>query len=154
MFCCTAEDLRVNQEREDIVHFDAVLYKPYGIKGLHQVLDRLIKQPDSGDENMSNDNIWQRNFAADASMMASIFVDTMSGDLENLKANEGNLEETKKIVHKIKGGAGAVGMDDLYQQAISIEQLIRDKSDSLDAEINSFTIRLENSIEEAKLAIV
>ncbi len=151
---CTAEDLRVNQEREDIVYFDAVLYKPYGIKGLHQVLDRLIKQPDSGDENMSNDNIWQRNFAADASMMASIFVDTMSGDLENLKANEGNLEETKKIVHKIKGGAGAVGMDDLYQQAISIEQLIRDKSDSLDAEINSFTIRLENSIEEAKLAIV
>lgn len=143
---CTAEDLRVNQEREELIHFDQVLYKPYGLTGLHEALTQYLK----GKE-VDTVNFWREHFGDEAELMASVFVESMTGDIARLKDAENNISTQKQIIHKIKGGAAAVGIDEIFEIAGAIEHATLIEGSMPKDKLNQLIKCTENYINKAQL---
>ena len=59
--------------------------------------------------------------------LAELFLETGSSDLGILKSavEQGNIEETIKAAHAIKGSSGNLGLMDIYETAKGIEQEAR-----------------------------
>jgi len=62
--------------------------------------------------------------------LAELFLETGSSDLGILKSavEQGNIEETIKAAHAIKGSSGNLGLMDIYETAKGIEQGARGNS--------------------------
>ncbi|TVO34910.1 hybrid sensor histidine kinase/response regulator [Vibrio algivorus] len=143
---CTAEDLRVNQDRLELTHFDQILYKPYGLTGLHSVLAQYL----TGKE-VDKVNFWREHFGDEAELMASVFVESMTDDIAKLKDAVNNISTQKQIIHKIKGGAAAVGIDDIFDIAVAVEHATLIEGSIPKDKLNQLIKCTENYINKAQL---
>ena len=106
---CTAEDSRVVHDTANLVGFDKVLYKPYGIEKLSRIINDLIP-----------DDHWLDHVPeSDVEQMRSLFISTMTDDLIELKKE--NRDNLKRIAHKIKGGASILGIESIVLLAQELE---------------------------------
>ncbi|MDN4715447.1 Hpt domain-containing protein [Vibrio parahaemolyticus] len=60
--------------------------------------------------------------------MAKVYLETMTEDLEALKAHLHEPKHLLQTVHKIKGGLAQIGLEHIHQSALLTEQLGRSDS--------------------------
>lgn len=118
---CTAEDSRSVHDRAELVGFDGMLYKPYGIERLRNGIERLLTRTVDIDE-QEICNCWLSKFSKqEAIQMKQVFISTMSTDLEELTKIDVEPTHLRKIAHKVKGGALILGIDQLANLAKDVE---------------------------------
>ncbi len=114
----TAEDERLASERIIGIPINDILYKPYNLAMLYDKLVQFFPQPEELDCAWLDDLAPNKN---DIAKFANVFITSMSDDLTKLK-NNNDFNDSKKVVHSIKGGLGAVGLSDLVALCIQTEQ--------------------------------
>lgn len=78
-------------------------------------------------------------------LMAIIYVETMSDDVQSLDKLPTNLNDSLAVIHRIKGGAGQIGLRCIEQLAIETETLGKTRSSSYVSSL----VRLIHSIKES-----
>ncbi len=78
-------------------------------------------------------------------LMAIIYVETMSDDVQSLDKLPTNLNDSLAVIHRIKGGAGQIGLRCIEQLAIETETLGKTHSSSYVSSL----VRLIHSIKES-----
>lgn len=152
---CTAEDLRIGNERGRQYGFDAVLYKPYGMERMNAILCQYLKKatPTMNIIGTHNDAVGQWFFdlnIRDQEFMAPIFIESMQDDATLLSENITNVEVLVKTCHRIKGGASAVGAMHISEQANYVETIVRNEGTVDSHEIRKLISAIENEIDSLK----
>ncbi|MDV5170392.1 ATP-binding protein [Photobacterium rosenbergii] len=155
---CTAEDSQhINTELND-VGLTQVLFKPYSLVDLKQLLSENL--PLEGSPNPSNNNsskpdqrYWLNQYAQpDAIAMCEVFIDTISSELEMLKqaVSDQNYRLLRNIAHRIKGGIGSLGLAELSVQAKSIEHTASEASQTAFVDCELFIAELKDELQAAQ----
>ncbi|MGR5267273.1 ATP-binding protein [Vibrio astriarenae] len=142
IIACTAEDSRSARFQSEQQAIDAVLCKPYTLESLASLLlpflttdvasditieseqgENGIFSPESIDATIDSTIAWLGAFSLEeASEIATLFVSTMQQDVEHLLQAYGETE-IRAVIHRIKGGASAVGAEDIRQLCIEGENV-------------------------------
>jgi len=142
---CTAEDSRVANEKAQNAGFDTILYKPYGIKSLYQLLSKYLLSPLTGDD------FWLNKYdASDAAILSQVYVDTMQSDLVLLEKARDDRKSLREIAHRIKGGAGTIGETNIQQRALELEQCMQNREGNLAELFDVLVADITTSIEQTK----
>ncbi|MFM2642775.1 transporter substrate-binding domain-containing protein [Vibrio chagasii] len=100
----TAEDSRVAREKTKGIAIDDILYKPYSVAKLLEVLEKHV----SSYERVPS---WLTRFeTTDAIAVANVFIDTMTEDIANIDIESPIINRT---IHRIKGALNAVGAHEI-----------------------------------------
>ncbi|MDF4360531.1 Hpt domain-containing protein, partial [Vibrio parahaemolyticus] len=92
---------------------------------------------------------WLTHFPADMQHhMAKVYLETMTEDLEALKAHLHEPKHLLQTVHKIKGGLAQIGLERIHQSALLTEQLGRSDSPLYQTALEKLITDLELSIED------
>ncbi len=142
---CTAEDSRVANEKAQNSGFDAVLYKPYGIKNLYKLLVQFLVSAES------TNAFWLENYDhSDATILSHVYVDTMQSDLTLLKQAKEDKKQLRDVVHRIKGGAGTIGETNIHKRALELEQCMQNREGNLAELFDVLVVDITASIEQTK----
>ncbi|WP_394242082.1 ATP-binding protein [Vibrio astriarenae] len=130
IIACTAEDSRLARFQSEQKAIDAVLCKPYTLESLASLLMPFLLSKQALHSTLSvptaqtdSSIAWLGAFCpAEAREIATIFINTMQMDIEKLReqSDEGALRAT---IHRIKGGASAVGAEEIRQLCIEGENV-------------------------------
>lgn len=113
----TAEDSRLANDRALNTAIDDILYKPYDLK---QLSDAIFKQ--LGVDKSSTIPSWIEKFEVnEACEIASVFVSSMSEDIDRLKRAE-NEHEKRQIIHGMKGALGVIDAKDAAALCEKVEK--------------------------------
>ncbi|KOO15466.1 hypothetical protein AKJ18_10780 [Vibrio xuii] len=142
---CTAEDSRTARDTAELVGFDRMLYKPYGIENLRIAVSDMLSTAVNEE---SSCGCWLDKFdEQEAVQMKQVFVSSMQDDMSTLKSEDIDSASLKKIAHKVKGGASILGIGALAQQARQIEHKAEHASDQQVPELaNKLVKSIENQI--------
>ncbi|MCG6211329.1 ATP-binding protein [Vibrio furnissii] len=143
---CTAEDSRVANERALLSGFDTVLYKPYGLNRLYQILAEFL--PNRSDE--SESSWWQAYEPQDAKMLVEVFISSMQDDLGSLLSQRMDPKQVKSLAHRIKGGAGTVGEHDIRLAAEHLEQCASRGAQAYETELDQLVQIMTSAIHRAE----
>lgn len=143
---CTAEDSRVANERALLSGFDTVLYKPYGLSRLYQILAEFL--PNRIED--SESNWWQAYEPQDATMLVEVFISSMQDDLGSLLAQRMDPNQVKSLAHRIKGGAGTVGEHDIRLAAERLEQCASTGAQEYETELDQLVQIMTSAIHLAE----
>jgi two-component system sensor histidine kinase EvgS len=143
---CTAEDSRVANERALLSGFDTVLYKPYGLSRLYQILAEFL--PNRIEE--SESSWWQAYEPQDATMLVEVFISSMQDDLGSLLAQRMDPNQVKSLAHRIKGGAGTVGEHDIRLAAERLEQCASTGAQEYETELDQLVQIMTSAIHLAE----
>ncbi|EJV5952132.1 transporter substrate-binding domain-containing protein [Vibrio alginolyticus] len=135
----TAEDVRLAIERTQDIGIDDVLYKPYDLNKLKSVLVPFI----GVNEERKLPNWIKRFKGQEAREIARVFIQSMSTDIENLRAATTEREK-KRVVHSIKGAVGAIGISMLTKLCIDAEQVT---ATDFEKRVADLILRIEQEIE-------
>lgn len=115
---CTAEDSRIATEKAKAAGIDKIIYKPYSLSQLYQVLSGYL----AGQESENKDPInWLDEYNEEERQeMAEVVVDSLCYDIEQLEQADCDY---KSIAHRVKGSAGALNLTDLALMARKLEQV-------------------------------
>ncbi|WP_031832516.1 Hpt domain-containing protein, partial [Vibrio parahaemolyticus] len=80
--------------------------------------------------------------------MATVYLETMTEDLQVLKAHLQEPKHSLQTVHKIKGGLAQIGLEHIHQSALLTEQLGRSDSPLYQTALEKLITDLELSIED------
>lgn len=149
---CTAEDSRITAEKALAFGFDEILYKPYGLSRLHQLLSKYLPSSEPLSEEGESGILtwWDQYDANDAIMLVDVYIDTMSSDLEQLRLAQHDPSTLHHIAHRIKGGASAVGEENVYRCAKALEALTESKGASYTESFECLVTLLEHPLVAAK----
>ncbi|MGD8111647.1 ATP-binding protein [Vibrio sp. TRT 21S02] len=154
IFGCTAEDSRVRSLENHDVKFDDILYKPYGIKQLNDLLKEeleIVAEDVASEESLAKETntFWLENYQkSDALQLGQIFLHTMAEDTQNLKSSAASIEDKGEIAHRIKGGAASVGLSELAAHAGQLEKMIRAGETNVQGALDTVVEMIEATIEE------
>lgn len=141
---CTAEDSRVANERALLSGFDSVLYKPYGLNRLYQILAQFL--PKQSDDK----SLWWHSYnQEDAKMMVGVFISSMNDDLASILKKRHDRKAVHDLAHRIKGGAGSVGEHQIQELAAILELQTNDNNMRYEDEFEQLVDVLRKSIETA-----
>ncbi len=119
---CTAEDSRVVSEKAEKCGMDSVLYKPYSLEELYNVLERyLVQKPELTAENDGLDEHLDWLFEHPVEQqdeMATVVISSFEDECRLLADNN---EDCSAIIHRIKGSAALLGMHTLVTLAKQYE---------------------------------
>ncbi|MDH5959141.1 ATP-binding protein [Vibrio aestuarianus] len=115
---CTAEDSRIATEKAKAAGIDKIIYKPYSLSQLYQVLSGYL----AGQESENQDPInWLDEYNEEEHQeMAEVVVDSLCYDIEQLEQADCDY---KSIAHRVKGSAGALNLTVLALMARKLEQV-------------------------------
>lgn len=115
---CTAEDSRVVAEKAKRSGMNDVLYKPYALEDLRQVLLQYITRNDSAKLVEEHINWLYEHNEAEQSEMATVVLDSFAQEV--LLLSEQN-KDTNALIHRIKGSAALLEMETLKTLTIQYE---------------------------------
>lgn len=143
---CTAEDSRITAKRALESGFDEILYKPYRLSRLHALMEKYLPVELSS----ATESWWESYDLTDAVMLVEVYIDTMSADLQLLQLAQDDQKQLHQIAHRIKGGAGAVGEQGVYQYAQELE--IKTSGEDVDytEQLTRLVNRLDKTITAAR----
>lgn len=153
---CTAEDSRVALQRGEMSGFDHILYKPYGIHPLNQLLRKFLplKHVPAGDLISNKTELapcWLDNYSVDeALMLGEVYVSTMQEDCERLDRVRDDQEQVRQVAHRIKGGAGTVGVKELMELAQEVEHAAAQGHSDIHGSINTLIAQVTQTIEQTR----
>lgn len=114
---CTAEDSRIAVTKAELAGMDTVIFKPYTLEALYQVLMPHLQVTRQTDE---KETTWIDDYLdSEREEVASVVVEAMTSDIMQLMQSP---HEYKSIAHRVKGSAGVLGLQDLITYAIQLEQ--------------------------------
>ena len=100
----TAEDSRVAREKTKDIAIDDILYKPYSVSKLLDILEKHATPSNQAPT-------WLERFDKDdAIAVANVFINTMSEDVARVDINSPTINRT---LHRIKGALNAVGANEI-----------------------------------------
>lgn len=100
----TAEDSRVAREKTKDIAIDDILYKPYSVSKLLDILEKHATPSNQAPT-------WLERFDKDdAIAVANVFINTMSEDVARVDINSPTINPT---LHRIKGALNAVGANEI-----------------------------------------
>lgn len=70
-------------------------------------------------------------------------------EISNL-LNNGKYEDARRLTHNIKGLSGNLAAEGLNQEAIRLEEAIKDNNEDIEALLKSFSLELKNVVTEIK----
>ncbi|MDE1340684.1 transporter substrate-binding domain-containing protein [Vibrio aestuarianus] len=115
---CTAEDSRIATEKAKAAGIDKIIYKPYSLSQLYQVLSGYLAVQESETKELIN---WLDEYNEEERQeMAEVVVDSLCYDIEQLEQADCDY---KSIAHRVKGSAGALNLTDLALLARKLEQV-------------------------------
>ncbi|UTT86155.1 ATP-binding protein [Vibrio pelagius] len=128
---CTAEDFRYTDIQSADIGFNDVLFKPYQVDDLTSVLRKYLEvQQDSSyiKSNIlpSDSSYWLNAFNEEDGMgMCKVFIDTIDADCVAFHQAlvDKDIFKIKKLLHKIKGSTGILGLNDIYLMAENYSRL-------------------------------
>ena len=125
---CTAEDSRIIAEKAQACGMNDVLYKPYTLSELSQILTQyIVAKPPKAD---SNENMnWLNSGGEKEQMeMALVVFETFQKEIKALE--KGSMDD-KAIIHRIKGSSALLEMNTLTEAAKQYEatDIVEDKAD-------------------------
>lgn len=154
---CTAEDSRVALQRGEMSGFDHILYKPYGIHPLNQLLRKFLPYKNApvaellSPEPKVVDPSWLDNYSIDeALMLGKVYVTTMQEDCDKLESVRDDLEQVRQVAHRIKGGAGTVGVKELMELAQVVEHSAAEGNPDIHGSINTLIAQVTQTIEQTR----
>lgn len=108
----TAEDARVAREKTKNIGIDDILYKPYSVSRLSEILQvhstPFVRGPH-----------WLERFDSDdAIAVANVFIETMSEDIVLVDVTSPAIN---RVIHRIKGALNAIGADDISALCKEVE---------------------------------
>ncbi len=80
-------------------------------------------------------------------LMAIVYVETMSGDIQKLDKLPTHLHESLDVIHRIKGGAGQIGLRYIEQLSIETETLGKAHSSAYVSSLVNLIQSIKESIE-------
>jgi len=92
----------------------------------------------------------------DFSEIFEIYLETTSSYLGELKTalQEGDMQAVHEKAHSIKGASGNLGLNELYELAIDIDDQVRgDSTDGLESLVEKFTKKYEELVEDFQRSI-
>lgn len=108
----TAEDTRVARDKTKDIAIDDILYKPYSVSKLLDILEKHATP-------LSHAPSWLERFDKDdAIAVANVFINTMSEDVANIDINSPTINRT---LHRIKGALNAVGANEIAALCHDVE---------------------------------
>lgn len=108
----TAEDSRVAREKTKDIAIDDILYKPYSVSKLLDILEKHATPAGRAPS-------WLERFDKnDAIAVANVFIDTMSEDVANFDFHSPTINRT---VHRIKGALNAIGASEISALCQDVE---------------------------------
>lgn len=117
---CTAEDSRTVRDTAELVGFDRMLYKPYGIENLRIAVNDMLLLIKATKDTLCD--CWLDKFEQqEAIQMKKVFVTSMQEDISKLKNEKIDAANLKKVAHRVKGGASVLGIEELSTLAHEIE---------------------------------
>ncbi|MFB9136244.1 ATP-binding protein [Vibrio olivae] len=153
---CTAEDSRVALQRAETSGFDHILYKPYGIYPLNQLLKKFLPAQANVTAQVRPQAIvtklcWLDNFQEqEARMLGDVYITTMQEDCEKLIEVKNDLAQVRQVAHRIKGGAGTVGLKELMELAQTVEDAAAEGHQDIHGSINSLITQITETIEHTR----
>jgi len=140
---CTAEDSRTVHDTAELVGFDRMLYKPYGIENLRIAVNDILVATKVAKDRLCD--CWLDRFEQqEAVQMKQVFITSMQEDICRLKSDNIDAISLKKVAHRVKGGASILGISALSKLARQIES----KAEHLtDQEIPAMVSKLVRGIE-------
>lgn len=143
---CTAEDSRTVHDTAELVGFDRMLYKPYGLENLRIAVNDMLSLAKVSEDGLCD--CWLDKFEQqEALQMKRVFVTSMQEDICRLKSGNMDAISLKKVAHRVKGGASILGIETLSKLARQIEST----ADQLTAQevpeiVNKLVSAIENQI--------
>lgn len=120
----TAEDSRLADERAKKIGIDDILYKPYDLEDLRLKLLLYLNK-----DGVSEFPQWISKFKLDdVNEIAVVFKHSMKKDVEQLELADG-IHEKKRIIHRMKGALGAIGIKEILSIIIDLESLDENEFD-------------------------
>lgn len=140
---CTAEDSRTVHDTAELVGFDRMLYKPYGIENLRIAVNDMLPAVTPIQDCLCD--CWLDKFEQqEAVQMKQVFVSSMQEDIRKLKSETIDAISLRKVAHRVKGGASILGIEALSKLARQVEN----KAEQLtDQEVPVMADKLVKSIE-------
>lgn len=120
---CTAEDSSIVRSKSNESGFDHILFKPYGIEKLRNLLEACLL--DNGTKIAPITHWLDKYNEEEVEQLRKISVACLSSDLKLLEEQQEDLPALQKTVHKIKGGALSLGIDDLAKIIYKVERSIK-----------------------------
>ena len=131
---CTAEDSSIVRSKSNESGFDHILFKPYGIEKLRNLLEACLL---NNENKAAVTTHWLDKYSEEeVEQLRKISVACLTSDLQKLEEQQDDLPSLKKIVHKIKGGALSLGIEDLAKIIYKVERSIKsDRRAELQSEL-------------------
>lgn len=120
---CTAEDSSIVRSKSNESGFDHILFKPYGIEKLRNLLEACLL--DNGTKTAPITHWLDRYSEEEVEQLRKISIACLSSDLELLEQQKDDLPALQKTIHKIKGGALSLGIDNLAKIIYEVERTIK-----------------------------
>ncbi len=137
--------------------FDHILYKPYGIHPLNQLLRKFLPFKNApvaellSPEPKVVEPCWLDNYSIDeALMLGKVYVTTMQEDCDKLESVRDDLEQVRQVAHRIKGGAGTVGVKELMELAQVVEHSAAEGNPDIHGSINTLIAQVTQTIEQTR----
>ncbi len=114
---CTAEDSRLGREKAHAAGMDKIIYKPYSLSILFQVLSKYLPTEQEQEESTAT---WLDDYREEErAEMANAVVESFSLDIDLLSQPDADVAS---IAHRVKGAAGALMLNELSGLAKRVEQ--------------------------------
>ncbi|MET2851037.1 ATP-binding protein [Vibrio owensii] len=141
ILACTADNSKDLSLKAISSGVNKVLYKPYTLSQLHNILSDYL--PNSKENNVIENPYWYEKFdIKQRQEMAGIIVSTFTNLIAEMSDENSNFES---IAHRVKGSSGALGLQELFDVSVRLENESYDQSLRLEL-VN----KLKTIIAEAK----
>ncbi|OCH19640.1 transporter substrate-binding domain-containing protein [Aliivibrio logei] len=147
---CTAEDLRTSRLNGKTSGFDHMLFKPYGLSDLHSLLSQYLSRGRQDSKTrvlMPPPSLLNKFIELDDRGLMTIFIKTMKEDMTSLAEMSSQIE-IQEMLHRIKGGAGSIGLESL---TLLIDEISSDAfySNKYEKGLEKLMLEMKTIIEDA-----
>lgn len=141
ILACTADNSKDLAYKAASAGINEVLYKPYTLPQLYNILSNYLLNSD--ESSVTENPYWYEKFdILQRKEMAKVIIATFTKLIDEMNVEDANL---KSIAHKIKGSSGALGLQELFDSSVRLENESRNQ-------LLKFELvdKLKNIIAEAK----
>ncbi|CAH0530034.1 ATP-binding protein [Vibrio hippocampi] len=136
----TAEDPRHDNTFCQNERLNEVIYKPYTLVQLYQVIKKHLPLPSPQNHSQQSQGLsqplhnqshqWLAQYSAEEQQqICEVFNATMGEDIKQLQS-QSNTAERRKVIHRIKGAAGALAIQSIVAACLAAEQASQQEFDS------------------------
>ncbi|MGR5159900.1 ATP-binding protein [Vibrio owensii] len=135
---CTAEDSRMAAQRAEQAGMNTVIYKPYSIDVLAQVIKKHVTISELSISDVKEIDWLDGYDAEEQSEIVNVLAQTLSNELELLQ----DYSRFNEVAHRVKGTASILGLKQLEQLARACETA---NSESLEAARSAFLCEIQST---------